>query len=78
SILNAVNCTAAPNCTAIGRDDCSVSTGAGLCGRCLDGYLGANSYSNTACKNASAVPPHCSNLVEDSDETDVDCGGDDC
>ena len=36
--INYVNCTKAPNCTALHRDDCSRTSG--TCGACLEGFLG--------------------------------------
>ncbi|CAM9501182.1 unnamed protein product, partial [Phaeothamnion confervicola] len=77
-ILNSVNCTAAPDCAALNRDECSATTGAGRCGRCLSGHAGVNAFVNEACILESAVPSHCSNSAMDFDETDVDCGGGSC
>ncbi|CAM9981557.1 unnamed protein product, partial [Phaeothamnion confervicola] len=53
--LNAVNCSASSNCTALGREECSETTGVNLCGRCLDGFFGVNAPANTACLEEAAV-----------------------
>jgi len=47
SIINAVNCTAAPNCTQLNRKQCSVYQS--TCGECLEGYLGESGHKNSLC-----------------------------
>ena len=42
----------------------------------VDEQAGLNETNETS--NASVEPGLCSNGVKDQDETDVDCGGDDC
>lgn len=49
SVLNAVNCSASPNCTSLHRLPCSTSPH--TCGPCMPGglYLGTEGSSNDAC-----------------------------
>jgi hypothetical protein len=54
SILNRVNCSAAPNCTALNRSPCSSI--AHTCGSCLSAeYVGVDGSSNEACVRMSAL-----------------------
>lgn len=54
--LNAANCTAAPNCTALFRSPCMKSSG--LCGSCLSGYVGDVGDRNTMCVPAVPKTPN--------------------
>ena len=71
SVLNAANCSV-PCAGELNRASCEVS---GLCGNCLDGFVGTNGPSNQPCGIASA---HCENGIVDGNETDLDCGGPSC
>ena len=71
SVLNAANCSV-PCASELNRASCEVS---GLCGNCLDGFVGTNGPSNEPCVIASA---HCENGIVDESETDLDCGGRSC
>ena len=51
SVINAKNCSAAPNCDLLNRFPCS--TTAATCGVCKDGFLGVGGPSNSPC-NASS------------------------
>jgi hypothetical protein len=53
SSMNAVNCSLAPNCTALNREECSAT--AHTCGECIDGYLGDSGDSNAMCFDASRL-----------------------
>ena len=64
TIINSVNCTAAPNCPSLNRLPCSDTPA--TCGACLDGYYGVGGSSNLPCKRGSrrlqvpeAVIPQC-------------------
>jgi len=66
SLLNIVSCTGAPDCAALGREDCSSTTD--TCGECLIGQLGASGDSNSACfyfpfsrKLVETLPMECNN-----------------
>jgi hypothetical protein len=52
SVLNAVDCSTAPNCSFINRDGCS--TKPNTCGSCLDGFVGEEGNSNSVCVNSSS------------------------
>lgn len=55
SVVNTVNCSAAPNCTALHRQPCSSQ--AHTCGSCLTqrGFVGAPGSSNDACVGVASV-----------------------
>jgi hypothetical protein len=62
SVLNAVNCTAAPNCVALNRSPCQKTSG--QCGTCLAGYVGDTGDRNTLCvlpsaPSAQTTPKEC-------------------
>jgi hypothetical protein len=65
-----VNCSDAPNCTALNRYGCAAT--ANTCGQCIaQDYIGVSGDSNTACLNVS--------LAASSSATTMDCGIDeDC
>jgi hypothetical protein len=52
SILNAVDCSGAPDCAALNRKACSTS--AGQCGTCNYGYAGEFGHANSRCVEVSA------------------------
>jgi hypothetical protein len=47
STLNAVDCSKAPDCSAIGRGSCNKV--ANTCGYCMEGYIGNYGYDNSRC-----------------------------
>lgn len=62
SSLNAANCTAAPDCEALNRDDCG-SNGLredNTCGECMSGTIGVLGPHNSLCINEAALDPSCS------------------
>lgn len=66
STLNAANCTAAPDCEALNRDECGAN---GLreentCGECLSGTVGVLGPHNSLCVNEAALDPSCSDGIE--------------
>jgi hypothetical protein len=54
SVINAVNCTAAPSCAPLNRDPCRRTSG--QCGACLDGFVGDGGDRNTLCVALTAPP----------------------
>jgi hypothetical protein len=54
SVVNAVNCTAAPNCGPLNRQPCRMTSG--QCGTCLDGYAGDAGDRNSLCVALTAPP----------------------
>ncbi|CBJ25633.1 conserved unknown protein [Ectocarpus siliculosus] len=80
SSLNAANCTVAPDCAALNRDDCGTD---GLredntCGECVSGFTGVVGPHNSLCVDTTALDATCSDGEKNGDETDVDCGGSSC
>lgn len=66
SSLNAANCTAAPDCEALNRDDCGAN---GLreentCGECISGTVGVLGPHNSPCVDEAALDPSCSDGSE--------------
>ena len=59
--LNAVNCTMAPNCTALFRSSCVRTSGE--CGPCIGGYIGDAGDRSTLCIPASIATLPSSSLV---------------
>lgn len=53
SALNAVNCSTAIACVSINRGECSYTPH--TCGSCLDGFIGVEGESNTACVSLSSA-----------------------
>ena len=51
--LNTVNCSLAPVCTRLNRDNCTII--ANTCGPCLNGYLGVPGPANSACNNLTTA-----------------------
>ena len=69
SMVNIVNCSAAPNCTQLHRSECMQS--ANTCSSCISGYIGDDGDANTACK----LTANANNSSADSScVTDDDCG----
>lgn len=65
SVLNAVDCSQAPNCTALGRRSC-VDV-ANTCGACLsDDLVGIFGQSNTQCESQNSVTVRTDNNCSDS------------
>jgi hypothetical protein len=61
-VLNAVNCTAAPDCAVLNRNPCAKTDG--QCGPCLTGYVGDAGDRNTLCvlpstPTAMSTPKDC-------------------
>jgi hypothetical protein len=54
SVINAVNCTAAPACAPLNRDPCHRTSG--QCGACQDGFVGDGGDRNTPCVALTAPP----------------------
>jgi hypothetical protein len=54
STINMVNCSAAPNCSAFHRSDCTDMPN--TCGSCLAGFLGVAGSANSRCVSASLAP----------------------
>jgi hypothetical protein len=54
SVINAVNCTAAPDCAVLNRRSCRMTSG--QCGACLDGFAGDAGDRNTLCVALTAPP----------------------
>jgi hypothetical protein len=54
SVINAVNCTAAPACAPLNRQPCRKTSG--QCGACLDGFVGDAGDRNTLCVSFTAPP----------------------
>lgn len=55
SVINSVNCTLAPNCTALHRSACLKT--AHTCSSCLGGYAGEEGDKNTMCVTTSEISP---------------------
>jgi hypothetical protein len=51
SMLNVKNCSSAPNCATLYREDCA--TAPNTCGECLNGYLGESGNANSPCFDES-------------------------
>jgi hypothetical protein len=51
--INAANCSGAPNCAKLFRDNCAKTSQ--TCGSCYDGYTGLVGDSNTLCVSLSSV-----------------------
>jgi hypothetical protein len=47
SLVNAVNCSSAPNCTDLNRNPCSIITG--TCSECKVGFVGELGHKNSLC-----------------------------
>jgi hypothetical protein len=52
-ILNSVNCSTAPDCSALNRGLCLATPG--TCGECWDGYIGESGDANSRCMDASVM-----------------------
>ena len=51
SIVNAVNCSTAPNCGSLNRESCSSKEG--MCGPCSSGFVGESGHANSYCMSWS-------------------------
>jgi len=72
SVLDATNCSLAPNCTELNREPCG-DNGDHTCGNCKENYYGSAYVFNQSCV---VLSNSCINEEWDSsNETDVDCGG---
>jgi hypothetical protein len=69
SILNKVNCTKAPDCIGLNRQNCD--TKAHTCGECLTGFLGEIGNSNSPCVNPTKITTN--KLLVAQCENDTDC-----
>ena len=67
SMLGSINCTAAPNCTALHRAPCQSTPN--TCGSCLQRHVGITGDSNVRCKSnaAAAVATAASGCVKNAD-----------
>jgi hypothetical protein len=74
-VLNRVNCSSAPDCGSLNREDCSLLEG--TCGECLLGYVGLLGFSNTPCLPSGDRRLHLSHSHPSSSlstcSSDVDC-----
>lgn len=57
STLNAVNCSGAPECSPLNREDCGPAGRSATCGECLPGFagVGALGAGNSACVSTAAL-----------------------
>lgn len=64
--LNAANCTGAPECIAINRQDCGTysSREGHTCGECLPGTIGTLGAANSKCVDLKAIDDTCSNGLQ--------------
>ena len=70
SVLNEVNCSAAPDCVSLYRDNCGGGS-ANTCGSCMTGYVGVVGESNGQCHPTSES--NTAGLVGSSCYYDSDC-----
>src|SRR5262249_16637033 len=47
-------------------------------GACVDCNVSSQCSGGYQCVSHQCVPPHCSDMTKDSNETDIDCGGPEC
>ena len=47
--FGSANCSAAPNCTVLNREDCAAT--ANTCGKCVSGFVGVTGEANSECFN---------------------------
>ncbi|CAM9248264.1 unnamed protein product, partial [Hapterophycus canaliculatus] len=80
SSLNAANCTAAPDCEALNRNDCGANDlrEDNTCGECFEGTVGIMGPDNSQCLDEDALDLSCEDETKNGQETDVDCGGPIC
>eukprot|EP01032_Pedospumella_encystans_P039217 gene39217-biopygen20282 len=71
SVINAVSCSNAPDCTSLNRGDCAEVEDS--CGACLSGYMGELGNDNSQCF-AETGAGATSKSVGSGCATDVDCG----
>ena len=65
SMISAINCTAAPNCTTLHRGNCHNT--ANTCGSCLQGYTGIVGDSNVRCQSPSTIATAASGCTTNTD-----------
>lgn len=53
SVINTVDCSAAPNCATIGRKDCDIVEN--TCGECKTDFVGSSGYDNSPCIPVSDI-----------------------
>jgi hypothetical protein len=56
TILNTVNCSTAPDCVKLNRNDCSTTPGS--CGECMGGHAGESGHRNSYCAELSEISRH--------------------
>ena len=77
SIVNAVNCSTAPNCDSLNRESCSAK--AGTCGPCNWGFVGESGQANSYCVSPSSAQSRelryttSDNTFSTSCKNDADC-----
>ena len=69
SSMNNVNCSKAPNCTALNRGPCVKL--ADTCGKCLSSYVGEDGHDNSKCFSSSKR--NVTNEVNSTCQADADC-----
>jgi hypothetical protein len=78
SIINLVDCSMAPNCTYLERDNCVLIEN--TCGACKNGYIAdQNSYGNTRCQNSTKVSQYYTSVgAAATDDAAASGSGDAC
>jgi hypothetical protein len=77
SVLNRVNCSQSPNCTALNRHTCGVVPN--TCGPCMssdrdgESYVGIDGYSNEVCLPLSALLATSSSSLDGSCDSSAEC-----
>ena len=66
SVVGEKNCSSAPNCIALNRDECLVTTN--TCSSCLAGYKGVTGDSNAKCVNESLSTGTAGSHCTDNDD----------
>jgi hypothetical protein len=69
-LMNIVNCSAAPNCTALHRQACS--SVANTCGKCISPFIGDSGAANSICVDLNTA---ISTTTDKSCTTHSDCSG---
>jgi len=72
SLLNAIDCSSAPDCAVLDREECANVDN--TCGRCLSGYIGTDGDDNSECISAETVIIESRINDTRSCDTDSDCG----
>ena len=63
--LNSVNCSLAPDCQSLNREECFSTTHS--CGRCVDGFIGEDGDGNSQCYSAASNALEPADCLSDSD-----------